>query len=97
MPSSAETTAGGIAHWATSQVAGDLRTNATDYQKAWTPYIQAVAKAVIPNQITNGGPIIGTPTTENSLPISHAILVLLAVQIGETLSSLFGSIDLFHR
>ncbi|KAF8508821.1 glycoside hydrolase family 35 protein [Hysterangium stoloniferum] len=54
----AETTAGGIAHWVTSQVAGELRTNATDYRAAWEPYIQAIIDATVPNQITNGGPII---------------------------------------
>ncbi|KAF8523825.1 glycoside hydrolase superfamily [Gautieria morchelliformis] len=54
----AETTAGGIAHWVTSQVAGELRTNASDFKAAWTPYIQAIIKAAVPNQITNGGPII---------------------------------------
>ncbi|KAF8525605.1 glycoside hydrolase superfamily [Hysterangium stoloniferum] len=54
----AETTAGGIAHWVTSQVAGELRTNATDYRATWEPYIQAIIDATVPNQITNGGPII---------------------------------------
>ena len=56
----AETTAGGIAHWATSLVAGQLRTNATDYKDAWTPYIQRIAEVTRPNQISNGGPVIGT-------------------------------------
>lgn len=54
----AETTAGGIAHWVTSEVAGELRTNATDFRTAWTPYIQAIIDAVVPNQITHDGPII---------------------------------------
>ncbi|KAF8572638.1 glycoside hydrolase family 35 protein, partial [Ramaria rubella] len=54
----AESTAGGIAHWATSQVAGELRTSAPDYKAAWTPYIDAIIKATVPNQITNGGPVI---------------------------------------
>ncbi|KLO05165.1 glycoside hydrolase family 35 protein [Schizopora paradoxa] len=54
----AETTAGGIAHWATSQVKGDLRTNATDYMKAWLPYISGIANLTAPNQITRGGPVI---------------------------------------
>ncbi|CCM06152.1 uncharacterized protein FIBRA_09625 [Fibroporia radiculosa] len=54
----AETTAGGIALWATSQVAGTLRTNATDYRQAWTPYIEEIAGSVVPNQVSNGGPII---------------------------------------
>lgn len=53
-------TAGGIAHWATSQVAGDLRTNATDYRDTWTPYIEEVSKLTAPNQVTEGGPVIGT-------------------------------------
>ncbi|KAH9831459.1 glycoside hydrolase superfamily [Rhodofomes roseus] len=54
----AETTAGGIALWATSQVAGELRTNATDYHEAWTPYIKEVAASVIGNEVTDGGPIL---------------------------------------
>ena len=55
----AETTAGGIAHWVTTQVAGTLRTNATDYTASWQDYIAGIAKATAPNQITNGGPVIG--------------------------------------
>ncbi|KAH9915075.1 glycoside hydrolase superfamily [Fomitopsis serialis] len=54
----AETTAGGIALWATSEVAGTLRTNATDYYDAWTPYIGEVAASVIGNEVTDGGPIL---------------------------------------
>ena len=55
----AETTAGGIAHWATSQVKGRLRTNATDYKAAWEGYLKAVIDISVHNQITHGGPIIG--------------------------------------
>ena len=55
----AETTAGGIAHWVTSQVAGTLRTNATDFEASWQDYISAMIKVTVPNQITEGGPIIG--------------------------------------
>ncbi|KAH8977974.1 glycoside hydrolase family 35 protein, partial [Lactarius hatsudake] len=54
----AETTAGGIAHWATSQTEGSLRTNATDFNAAWQDYIQGVITQAAPNQITEGGPII---------------------------------------
>ncbi|KAL0951714.1 hypothetical protein HGRIS_008390 [Hohenbuehelia grisea] len=54
----AETTAGGIAHWATSEVAGDLRTNATDWKAAWQAYIQGIINVTAPNQITHGGPVI---------------------------------------
>ncbi|KAG5717301.1 putative beta-galactosidase C, partial [Termitomyces sp. T112] len=54
----AETTAGGIAHWATSQVAGQLRTNASDWRAAWQAYIQGIIDETVPNQITQGGPVI---------------------------------------
>lgn len=55
----AETTAGGIAHWITSEVAGQLRTNATDWEEAWKPYIQGIIDETAPFQITEGGPVIG--------------------------------------
>lgn len=55
----AETTAGGIAHWATSQVAGTLRTNATDFHDSWQDYIAGIINVTKPNQITEGGPVIG--------------------------------------
>lgn len=55
----AETTAGGIAHWATSQAEGSLRTNATDFNAAWQDYIQGIITQAAPSQITEGGPIIG--------------------------------------
>jgi len=55
----AETTAGGIAHWATTEVAGSLRTNATDWKAAWQDYIQGIINVTAPNQISNGGPVIG--------------------------------------
>ncbi|OBZ71548.1 putative beta-galactosidase A [Grifola frondosa] len=54
----AETTAGGIAHWATSLVAGTLRTNASDYTAAYTPYINGIIDATVPNQVTQGGPVL---------------------------------------
>ncbi len=51
----AETTAGGMAHWATSLVAsGHLRTNETDFMNAWLPYITAVAETTAPYQVTRG-------------------------------------------
>jgi hypothetical protein len=55
----AETTAGGIAHWATSEVAGSLRSNASDWQDAWKDYIDAIINVTVPNQISHGGPVIG--------------------------------------
>ena len=58
----AETTAGGIAHWATSLVAGTLRTNATDWTAAYTPYVDGIIKATVPNEVTSGGPVLGNLT-----------------------------------
>ena len=55
----AEVTAGGIPHWVTSQVVGILRTNDTDYRATWQEYMAAVINTTVPNQITNGGPVIG--------------------------------------
>lgn len=54
----AETSAGGIAHWATSEVSCTLRTNASDWKAAWKDYIQAIIDVTVPNQITNEGPVI---------------------------------------
>ncbi|KAF7299571.1 BetaGal-dom2 domain-containing protein [Mycena chlorophos] len=54
----AETSAGGIAHWITTEVAGRLRTNDSDWSEAWRPYIDAVVKETAPYQIHRGGPVI---------------------------------------
>jgi hypothetical protein len=55
----AETTAGGIAHWVTSRAKGTLRTNATDFHDTWQDYIQSIVAQTVPNQITEGGAVIG--------------------------------------
>ena len=55
----AETSAGGLPHWMTTEVAGVLRTNATDYFEAWQLYVGAIIEATEPYQITKGGPVIG--------------------------------------
>ena len=55
----AETTAGGIAHWVTSQIEGTLRTNATDFHHAWQDYVQGIIEETVSNQISEGGPVIG--------------------------------------
>ncbi|KAF8879099.1 glycoside hydrolase family 35 protein [Gymnopilus junonius] len=70
----AETTAGGIAHWATSEVAGQLRTNATDWKAAWQDYVQGIIKVTAPNQINNGGPVIAIQVDNeySQSPVSHA-------------------------
>ncbi|KAJ7076133.1 glycoside hydrolase superfamily [Mycena crocata] len=54
----AETSAGGIAHWVTTEVAGQLRTNDSDWSAAWQDYIQAIIKETVPYQINEGGPVI---------------------------------------
>ncbi|KAH9919183.1 glycoside hydrolase superfamily [Epithele typhae] len=67
----AETTAGGIAHWITSEVAGTLRTNATDWTAAYQPYTAGIAKSVVGNQVSDGGPILAVQIdnefTQNAL------------------------------
>ncbi|KIJ64658.1 glycoside hydrolase family 35 protein [Hydnomerulius pinastri MD-312] len=70
----AETTAGGIAHWITSQVAGELRTNATDWEAAWQDYIQGIITETVPYQINQGGPVIAIQVDNeySQTPISHA-------------------------
>jgi beta-galactosidase GanA len=75
----AETTAGGIPHWVTSRVTGELRTNATDFREAWEPYLRAVVDAIVPNQITNGGPIIGIDSSS-----SFMLQVLIMVHLSCT-------------
>ncbi|KAJ7133272.1 glycoside hydrolase family 35 protein, partial [Mycena epipterygia] len=55
----AETSAGGIAHWITSEVAGHLRTNDSDWTAAWQDYIKGIIKETAPYQINVGGPVIG--------------------------------------
>ena len=54
----AETSAGGISHWVTTEVAGTVRTNATDWTAAYKPFIDAIIKESAPYQVTNGGPIV---------------------------------------
>ncbi|KAJ7058089.1 glycoside hydrolase family 35 protein [Mycena amicta] len=70
----AETTAGGIAHWATTEVAGTLRTNATDWQAAWQAYVQGIITQTAPNQINNGGPVIAIQVDNeySQSPATHA-------------------------
>ncbi|KAJ7058088.1 glycoside hydrolase family 35 protein [Mycena amicta] len=63
----AETSAGGISHWATTEVAGTLRTDAPDWQAAWQAYIQGIITQTAPNQINNGGPVIAIQVDNESL------------------------------
>ncbi|KAK0543686.1 hypothetical protein OC845_005996 [Tilletia horrida] len=50
----AETTAGGMATW-TTRLNVTLRTNATEFEQAWTPYLSAIADVVKPRQIVWDG------------------------------------------
>ncbi|KAF8625954.1 hypothetical protein AX17_006679 [Amanita inopinata Kibby_2008] len=70
----AETSAGGIAHWTTSEVANTLRTNATDWKEAWQAYIQGIIEVTAPNQITAGGPVIAIQIDNEfqQAPITYA-------------------------
>lgn len=56
----AETTAGGIAHWVTSEVPGRLRTNESEWFESWQAYVTAIIEETAPYQISEGGPVIGT-------------------------------------
>ncbi|TFK90360.1 glycoside hydrolase family 35 protein [Polyporus arcularius HHB13444] len=53
-----ETTSGGIAHWITSQVAGTVRTNATDWTAAYRPYIDGIIEQSSDFQVSKGGPLL---------------------------------------
>ncbi|QRW00634.1 glycoside hydrolase family 35 protein [Ceratobasidium sp. AG-Ba] len=63
----AETSAGGIPHWVTAEVAGHLRTNASDYAAAWAPYVKAVSEVVKGYQVNEGGPVVAIQV-ENEYP-----------------------------
>ncbi|KAJ7092896.1 glycoside hydrolase family 35 protein [Mycena belliarum] len=54
----AETSAGGIAHWVTAEVAGRLRTNDSDWSAAWQAYIDGIVRETAPYQLSRGGPVI---------------------------------------
>ena len=79
----AETTAGGLALWATSLVEGDVRVNTTSWNAAYKPYAAHIIESVKPNQVTEGGPILCT------LPFAFSFLIesdegsAAVVQIGE--------------
>ncbi|KAI0738816.1 glycoside hydrolase superfamily [Daedaleopsis nitida] len=53
-----ETTSGGISHWITSQIAGTVRTNATDWTAAYQPYIDGIINESVDHQVTKGGPLL---------------------------------------
>jgi hypothetical protein len=48
-----------VSHWITSQVAGELRTNARDWQTAWQDYVKNDITETAPYQVSEGGPVMG--------------------------------------
>ncbi|QRW22851.1 glycoside hydrolase family 35 protein [Rhizoctonia solani] len=71
----AEVSGGGIPHWATSEISGHLRTNSTDYTRAWEPYVDAIADILVKGnwQIGDktGGPVIAVQL-ENEYLATHS-------------------------
>ncbi|KAM5536288.1 hypothetical protein V8D89_010065 [Ganoderma adspersum] len=53
-----EATSGGLSHWITSQIAGTVRTNDTDWTAAYRLYISGVINQTVHNQVTEGGPLL---------------------------------------
>ncbi|KAK7019437.1 hypothetical protein VNI00_018047 [Paramarasmius palmivorus] len=64
----AETSAGGLPHWTTTEIAGNLRSNDSDWRAAWQEYIQGIIENTRDNQITAGGPVIGIQIDLNDPP-----------------------------
>ncbi|KAK7047487.1 hypothetical protein VNI00_006718 [Paramarasmius palmivorus] len=54
----AELSAGGLPHWITTEIAGNLRTNDSDWRASWQDYIVGIIENTLDNQITSGGPVI---------------------------------------
>ncbi len=48
-----------MAHWVTTEVAGKLRTNSSDWRESYQDYLRGVIEETTPYQITQGGPVIG--------------------------------------
>ncbi|CAE6362056.1 unnamed protein product [Rhizoctonia solani] len=71
----AEVSGGGIPHWVTSETSGHLRTNSTDYTRAWEPYVDAIADILVKGnwQIGDktGGPVIAVQL-ENEYLATHS-------------------------
>ncbi|KAF8915220.1 beta-galactosidase, domain 2-domain-containing protein [Mucidula mucida] len=47
-----------MAHWVTTEVAGKLRTNSSDWRESYQDYLRGVIEETTPYQITQGGPVI---------------------------------------
>ncbi|ETW79762.1 glycoside hydrolase family 35 protein [Heterobasidion irregulare TC 32-1] len=62
-----ERSAGGIAYWVTSEIAGPLRINAVDFRASWQDYIQGIIEQTARYQITEGKPVISNEYTQNAV------------------------------
>ncbi|CAD6931781.1 unnamed protein product [Tilletia controversa] len=62
----AETTAGGMATW-TTRLGSTLRTNATEWEQAWTPYLTAISDVVKPRQLVWDGDVPGKGVSGGSV------------------------------
>ncbi|KAF8958808.1 glycoside hydrolase superfamily [Flammula alnicola] len=65
-----ETSVGGVSHWITTEIAGQPRSNDTDYTAAWKDYIAGIIKVTAPNQISSGGSVIDNEFSQS--PAFHA-------------------------
>lgn len=57
-----------------------MRTNATDFMQSWQDYMAGIIAETEPNQITKGGPVIGTAYSD--VPSVFFNVPCLAVQVG---------------
>ncbi|KAE8209696.1 hypothetical protein CF327_g6353 [Tilletia walkeri] len=62
----AETTAGGMATW-TTRLKSTLRTNSTEFEETWKPYLSAIADIVKPRQISWDGDVPGRGVSGGSV------------------------------
>ncbi|ELU41238.1 glycoside hydrolase family 35 protein [Rhizoctonia solani AG-1 IA] len=68
----AEVSGGGIPHWATSEISGHLRTNSTDYTRAWEPYVDAIADILVKGNWQIGDKTGGPVILENEYLATHS-------------------------
>ncbi|KIP02769.1 glycoside hydrolase family 35 protein [Phlebiopsis gigantea 11061_1 CR5-6] len=82
----AETTAGGLALWSTSLTSSELRTNATDIEESWTPYVKEIIKLTEAAQVSNNGPVIAVQI-DNEYSQSPVTRAEYFAQLEETYTS----------
>jgi len=89
----AETTAGGMATW-TTRLNVTLRTNATEFEQAWTPYLSAIADIVKPRQIRWDGLQPGRGVSGGSV---IAVQADNEYHAGPTRDAYIRSLDRFYK